>query len=291
MSHTACVFPSCTARAMDAGASDGPFCDRCSRPLGGASIGLTGAYRVVGFLGTGYYADVFLVVEGTTGTSYAAKAYQRGLQKRNAAAREVEALQRLSHLRLPVFKETFDVGNWLFTVMGLVAGPNVRDEVAVHGPLDVRQAVVLGIDVCEVFAYIASEGWTYRDLHPKNVHRDTPRGAMLVDLDGARPPHSPARPSGRAGYRAPELERQGPVTPACDIFSLAGCLYFALTGEDPPEEPGPLTDLRAILAAYLPLADLMDQCRQDDPALRPRAHDMRLALERVRTGIRGPNGA
>jgi serine/threonine protein kinase len=94
---------------------------------------------------------------------------------------------------------------------------------------------------------------------------------MLLDLDNARPPDAPGEPAGRAGYRAPELERGGSVTPACDVFSLAGCLYFALVGDDPPEQPGPLPGRRRRLDASSPLADLLDACRQADPARRPPA--------------------
>jgi serine/threonine-protein kinase len=224
---------------------------------------------------------VFRARQLGTGAAYAAKIYARDPAKRQAAAREIEALQRLTHPRLPAFMEAFDEDEWFVVVMELVAGDNLRRTVETHGPFAVDRVIRLGIEACQVFEYIASQQWTYRDLHPKNVHHDTPKGTMLVDLDGARPPHWPAQPSGRIGYRAPELDTDQPMSPACDVYSLAGCLSFALTGEDPPTHPGPLTDLRRPLAAWPRVADVLDACRQADPTRRPRADALRATLERA----------
>ena len=94
---------------------------------------------------------------------------------------------------------------------------------------------------------------------------------MLLDFDNGRPAGWPAQVGGRVGYRAPELEQVGPVFPACDVYSLAGCLAFALTGEDPPEVPGPIQALRSLLAGRPAVGALADDCRHADPARRPSA--------------------
>jgi eukaryotic-like serine/threonine-protein kinase len=261
-------------------------CRGCGRPVRGPSFGPRPGYRIDAFLGSGYYADVFRALDLATGGAYAAKVYADEPAKRQAAAREADALRRLAHPRLPAFKAAFDDGGWAFVVMELVEGANLRDEVTTHGPLALDQVVTLGLEACEVFQYVASQRWTYRDLHPKNIHRATPKGAMLVDFDGARPPEWPAHPGGRIGYRAPERDEGGRLTPACDIYSLAGCLSFALTSEDPPERPGPLPDLRARLASAPQLADALDDCRRADPARRPSVDALRAALERTRASER-----
>jgi serine/threonine-protein kinase len=280
----ACLFPGCAELGVPVGAPGVRLCRGCGRPLGGARFGPPPGYRVASFLGSGYFADVFLVRELESGAAGAAKLYADVPAKRRAAACETEALRRLSHPRLPSLRTTFDEGGWRFVVMELVEGVNLRQEVEAGGPLPVEPVVRLGVEACQLFGYVASLGWTYRDLHPKNVHRQTPKGAMLVDLDGARPPGAPARPAGRIGYRAPELDGDRPVTPACDLYSLAGCLYFGLTGQDPPTEPGPLTGLRDRLGSHAGLADLLDACRRADPARRPSADALGAALERESGG-------
>ncbi len=167
----------------------------------------------------------------------------------------------------------------MFVVMEFAAGPNLRDEVTVQGPLAIDSVVRFATELCEVFDYIAASGWTYRDLHPKNIHRRTHKGAMLVDLDGARTADWPAQVAGRAGYRAPELELQGSVSPACDVYSLAGCVHFGLTGEDPPEQPGALPALRGPLFTSPALLPVLEPCRSADPLLRPSARALRFALQ------------
>lgn len=232
-------------------------------------------YRVEEQIGTGYYADVYQVVHLASGIAYAAKVYADEPAKREAATREREAFASLRHPRLPALHESFEHDGRIVAVMELVEGPNLRAIVEADGPISVEAAIAIGIDVCEVFAYTASIGWSYRDLHPKNIHPRTPKGAMLVDLDGSRPPGWPGMMSGRIGYRAPELEQSLAVTPACDVYSLAGCLHFAIVGDDPPTVPGPMPDRR--------LADLLDPCRVEDAAMRPTATALGAAL-RAYTG-------
>jgi serine/threonine protein kinase len=231
-------------------------------------------YRFEERIGSGYYAEVFQVVHVPTGAVYAAKVYADEPAKREAAAREQEAFAALRHARLPTLRESFAQDGRIVVIMELVPGPNLRAIVEAEGPLPVERAVSVGIDVCEAFEHTSALGWTYRDLHPKNVHPRTPKGAMLVDLDGSRPPGWPGMPSGRIGYRAPELERSLDVTPTCDIYSLAGCLFFAVVGDDPPIVPGPLPlrDRR--------LADILDPCRHEDAARRPTAAELRRTLAR-----------
>ena len=240
-------------------------------------------YQVGPRLGSGFYVEVYQVTELATGFSRAAKVYLDEQPRRAAAAREGEAFAALSHPRLPSLAEWFEAGEWMVLVMDLVAGANVRDEVDAGGPLTVPSVVEMGIDLCEVLAHIAAQGWIYRDLHVKNIHRNTPRGAMLVDLDGARPPDCPGQPSGRSGYRAPDLERSLAVTPACDIYSLAGCLYFAMTGEDPPDHLGRIPGLPQRLGSSA-LAALLNACRLIDSAARPTAEELATGLRQFAPG-------
>jgi serine/threonine protein kinase len=242
-----------------------------------ATCFLDRGYQVGPRLGSGFYAEVYQVTELATGVRRAAKVYLDEPPKRAAAAREVGAFAALSHPRLPSLAEWFEVGEWMVLVMDLVPGANVRDEVDAAGPLPVASVVEMGIELCDVLGHIAAQGWTYRDLHVKNIHRNTPRGAMLVDLDGARPPGWPGQPSGRSGYRAPELERSLAVTPACDMYSLAGCLFFALTGDDPPDRLGRIPGLARRLGSA-GLAGLLNACRLIDAAARPTAEELAAAL-------------
>lgn len=276
-----CVFPSCTQFGAPANSPAGRLCGSCGQPLSGPRFGPGPGYRLEAFLDSGYFADVFRAHDLGSGLAYAAKIYGDAPPKRDAWTRETAALRGLAHRRLPALKEAFEDSGRFFVVMELVEGASLRQDVETHGPLPTERAVKLGIEVGEVLEYIASRGWTYRDFHPRNIHVDTPKGAMLLDLDGARPPGWPAQPAGRAGYRAPELAAERTVSAACDVYSLVGCLYFALLGEDPPADPGPLPELRGPLGSFPGLADMLDAGRRADPRQRPAAGAVRAALRRV----------
>jgi len=251
-------------------------CGACERLRYGAPGALEPRYRVVGFLASGYYADVFQATDLVSGRAVALKIYADEPAKREAWRREQESLAQLVHPRIPRLRGALEGDGWLIVAMDLVPGVDLRELVERGGPLGDAAAGPLA-EVADALDHLAALGWTYRDLHPRNIHLGTPRGAMLLDFDGARPPGWPAYPSGRIGYRAPELERNGPVTPACDVYSLVGCVYFALTGEDPPLTAGPL-----LLGNQLPpdsrLAGVLDRCRADDPELRPSIKALGAAL-------------
>ena len=238
-------------------------------------------YEVEAPIGAGYYADVFRVVDRETGTRYAAKVYGPGAARRAAAAREVEALARLAHPRVPALREAFDEGDWRVVVMELVPGPNLRALVEARGPLPIERVRRIGIEACQALGHIGAQGWTYRDLHPKNLHPETPKGTMLLDFDGARPPGWPARPSGRIGYRAPELGAGRGVSAACDVYSLAGCLFFALTGED-----ADCLERRASSVPRRGLFAVLEACRRAEPAARPTTDDLAALLAAAEVHIR-----
>jgi serine/threonine protein kinase len=270
-----CVFPACGRFGE---ASSGRFCASCRRPLGGPCFGPEPGYRLETYLDSGYFADVFRARDLASDLILAAKVYGDTPPRRRAWSREWAALRELAHPRVPALHAAFVEDRTRFVAMELLAGPSLRDEVEARGPLPVESVVTLGREAGEALEYVASRGWTYRDLHPRNLHRNTPKGTMLLDFDGARPPGFPARPAGRIGYRAPELAAEGQVTAAADVYSLAGCLYFALLGVDPPTAPGPLLALRGPLSPYPRLADLLDAARRADPAQRPSMGELRAVL-------------
>ena len=173
-------------------------CGVCSaagvdRPL------IAGRYRVEAFLASGYYADVFRARDRASSVATALKVYVDDPPRRDAWGHEVSSLTNLRHPRIPRLRGALEVEGWLIAAMDLVGGVGLRELVESRGPLGVGDAVRLGIEVGEALEHVGTLGWTYRDLHPRNVHVGTPVGAMLLDFDGARPPGWPAFPSGRVG--------------------------------------------------------------------------------------------
>jgi serine/threonine protein kinase len=102
-----------------------------------------------------------------------------------------------------------------------------------------------------------------------------------------------ATPQGECVYQAPEvLAGTRALTPACDVYSLAACLYQALTLQPPFNPQQPLTALYKQIQERLvenprdfnpavpkPLADLLLSALGKDPNNRPKSPDaFRLGL-------------
>lgn len=235
-------------------------------------------YRVGALVGSGYYADVFEIRERLTGASWAAKVYPARSASKAAAGREIDALKALSHWRMPSLHDCFAEAGLTWVIMDLIPGPDLRADVGARGPLGASVALRMGAEACELLEYCRSRGWTYRDLHPKNIHHRTPKGVVVVDFDGARPAGAAGESGGRIGYRAPEVASSVKVHPACDVFGLAGCIHFAMTGKDPPVEPGALPLIHAARALSPAAVDILERCRSRDPEARPEVGRLRLAL-------------
>ena len=281
MKPSPCLHPACASQQDPTIAAHGRWCAACGRPVAGARLGAGERFVVEAYLASGYVADIFAVRNVATNSRYVAKLYGRDETKRFFAAREVAAHTQLVHPRIPALIDAFADDPWYCVVMELAGGTELRRHVEAAGPLSVAAAVKLGRDLCDVLDAVTANGWTYRDLHPRNIMVGGARGAVIVDFDGARPPGWPPEPRGRFGYRAPELEESGEVTPVCDVYSLAGCLYFALTREDPPLTSGPMPRLLGPLARHPRLARLLDACRDARPHRRPAIESLSQAFGAV----------
>src|SRR5579859_4791642 len=91
----ACVFPSCAGFGAPLVDPFNRFCPMCARPLGGATVGHDPGLLVEAYVGSGFYADVFGAVDLDTHVRFATKIYRDDVPRREAARREIEALQTL----------------------------------------------------------------------------------------------------------------------------------------------------------------------------------------------------
>jgi serine/threonine protein kinase len=116
----------------------------------------------------------------------------------------------------------------------------------------------------------------YEDGHSSEEARGTHSGVIL----------------GTPAFMSPEqVEGIRVATAASDVYSVALVLFLLLTGQHPFEEERtlhgmvfshlcvPAPDARSLLpSAPKPLADLLSQCLEKDPAKRPPARDVQKRL-------------
>jgi eukaryotic-like serine/threonine-protein kinase len=211
--------------------------------------------------------------------------------------RESDALTRLAH---PVLVRGFDAvldGPYPHVLIEHLEGPTLRRLVKRGGPLPPEQLLPLVVHVAAALHYMAVEEIVHLDVKPANIIMGIP--PRLIDLSIAQTLERAARvraPLGTDAYMPPEQcapsEHPGAIGPASDVWGLGATLHHALAGEVPfpregeerfPQlEHGPRPLPRRTPAE---LCELLAACLAYDPADRPSASDVVLALEPLVAGL------
>jgi predicted Ser/Thr protein kinase len=205
------------------------------KPLGPADPTIIASYRLLGVLGSGGMARVYLATS-PTGRRLAIKVIRADLAEnpliRHRFAHEVAALRKVNPLfTAPIVDADTDAAApWLATTF--IDGPSLDDWVAEQGPLSPAAVLTLAAGLTEALASIHEAGLVHRDLKPGNVLLDD-GGPHIIDfgvalLDNAT--RLTVSLVGTPAYMAPERLRGEDGTPEGDMFSLGATLAFAATG-------------------------------------------------------------
>jgi serine/threonine-protein kinase len=203
--------------------------------------------------------------------------------------REARTVAALSHPNIVPIHAVDEAAEWVYFVMGYVAGETLAQRVARCGPLSPGDGARLLREIGEALAYAHACGVVHRDVKPDNILLDTATGrALLSDFgiahvsgDG-RPPPPPVAPRGpvlgTAAFMSPEQARGEPVDARSDLYSLGVVGFYALSGRLPFDavtetallalhiaEPAP--PLAAAASPGVPprLAQVVDRCLEKDP--------------------------
>ncbi|MBM4194319.1 MAG: hypothetical protein FJ202_08085 [Gemmatimonadetes bacterium] len=220
---------------------------------------------------------------------------------RDRFTREIKLTSRLVHPNIVPLFDSGVVGDRLFYVMPLIAGPTLRQRLKSEGIVGADEVIAIAVDLCEALAYAHGHGVVHRDLKPENVFSHHGR-ALLSDFGIATLAASDERRSsgavrisetgemsvaseavvGTVAYMSPkQFTSPTTVDHRSDLYSLGCLLYECLTG-DPPYRGGNAT---AVITQHLVepiprvrdrapttpsrLAQLIERLLAKDPAQRP----------------------
>lgn len=221
-----------------------------------------GRYLLQDELGGGTTASVFRARDTLQNVDRAIKvlspAFARHADTRTRFEREAETLSRLKHPNIvEVYDFGFDEGRF-FIVMELLEGGTLMEAVERGGPLPVRTALNVTVQMLHALHYAHTQGVIHRDIKPQNVLLTASGVPKLVDFGLARTMYFdrtltvPGVVMGTWGYMAPEQRVDtGRVDIRTDIYAAGGTMYTALTGRDamdlikeamPAEVRAPLPD-------------------------------------------------
>jgi hypothetical protein len=164
--------------------------------------------------------------------------------------REAKILAGLSHPHIVACYSagaTSDGNPYL--VMEFIDGPNLRDQVAKHGPLREADAVRVIRELALGLEHAQQKGIIHRDVKPENVllakredGGEFPFSAKLVDLGLARPAERISDASGNLTMQGQVLGTPATMAPEqfedpegvdhrADIYGLGCVLFYSLTSQ------------------------------------------------------------
>ncbi|MGA8030535.1 MAG: protein kinase [Bryobacteraceae bacterium] len=219
---------------------------------------------------------------------------------------EARALAALNH---PNIVTVYDVGQdegRAYIVSELVEGESLRS-VLDRGPLPVRKAIEVAVQMAEGMAAAHALGIVHRDLKPENAMMTRGGQVKLLDFGLAKQTittsgdktstmalSEPGMVMGTVGYMSPEQVRAEPVDARSDIFSFGCVLYEMIAGQRAFRAGSSIETMHAILNAEPPeleneqarmpaaLGTIVRRCLEKRPEQRfQSASDLAFALRSI----------
>ena len=231
-----------------------------------------GQYQIRSLLGRGGMAAVFLARQASMDRDVAIKVMTPELaDDEQFVARFENEAQVIARLQHPHILPVIDFGREdknIYIVMRLVRGGSLDDRLA-EGPLPLRLASRMLIQIASALTFAHEQGIIHRDLKPNNVLLDERNNAYLTDFGIAKMLAGTAKLTatgnilGTPAYMAPEQWRGEPVDARTDIYSLGVMLYEMVLGRLPFEGDTPYTLM------YKHFNDAPPPPRQMNPNIEP----------------------
>jgi len=191
----------------------------------------------------------------------------RGVDRRERRLRyEGELLMRLRHPHLVSAYELVDEPQTMIvleTLTGLTLDALLED---LPRRLPLHDVLGLGVQLCSAVGYLHRQGVLHLDVKPGNIVCPETGQIKLIDLSLARPPGRVRAGLGTRGYRPPEQEEGGVVSPAADVWAIGAVLFEAAAGRPYSESRGDLRSVRRVPAAF---AHALAACLDPEPLARP----------------------
>lgn len=219
-------------------------------------------FTVTGYLGNGSTARVY---ECTSDTSekFAVKMVYK-TKARESLHREIMALQDLKHSHIvKLFSIINDPTSDVAFLVAELGAKGSLVGVVMSTSLECQRVMS---DIMSALTYIHANGYVHRDVKPANILMMSDGKAKLTDFGCAIHLNDCASKKikfmGTPAFMAPELFSTGLITPAIDIWSLVGTMYYLVYGTLPFKVEGPVLSKTVTFSVPVLGWDASSKCQQ-----------------------------
>ena len=198
-------------------------------------------YKIIEKLGEGAMGVVYKAEDTTLKRTVALKLLPPELTRDSEAKarflREAQAAAALDHSNICTAYEIGETEGLTFIAMAFVEGRTLKKFMK-EGPLELDEALNLGIQVAEGLSAAHEKDIVHRDIKPANIMITTDGRAKIADFGlakftGRTEITTVATRMGTVSYMSPEQARGDVVDHRTDIWSLGAMLYEMTTGQRP----------------------------------------------------------
>src|SRR5690554_2022172 len=225
------------------------------------------AYRIKEELGSGAFGITYLAEHGLLNTLHVIKEYLPESALRDHATstvapkshqeedlfnwgmtsffNEARMLNQLSHPNIVKVSDLFEANGTAYFVMPYLKGITLHQWIKAHPKPSQQQLDEVFIPILEGLKYIHERNLLHRDIKPENIYITENGNPVLIDFGAARlaiGEKSKALTQVLTPHFAPweQYRSKGDFGPALDFYSLAACMFQAITGEMLEEAPNRL---------------------------------------------------
>jgi serine/threonine-protein kinase len=249
---------------------------------------LLGPYQLIRRLGEGGMGEVYLGRHVKLGREVAVKVLRAEMAKDPEIVRrffqEARVVNEINHPHIVEVIDFAEEPGHAWCVMELLKGQGLDRIIEDGGALDVARACAIMSQVCEALHAAHQRGVVHRDVKPANIFLTERDGradfVKVLDFGVARVAKAEGSRTqvgavlGTPAYMSPEQAQGRVVDGRSDVYSVGAVLYELLAGRVLSEElfqPPPLIDTAKGEPVPGPLAEVVQQCLEMDPARRPKS--------------------
>ena len=208
--------------------------------------------------------------------------------------RERSVLLALSHPHIVPLTDMVVEGGVLALVMEFQHGGSLRQKLDSEGPLPVRLALSLMVQVLNAVEFAHRQGVMHLDIKPENVLLSGVLGESLdqqvrvadfgiASFTGSAGSGASRSFSGTPGYMAPERSAHGVATPAVDVYACAVTLHELLVAVRPLPARGGAVQVSPQIPAEV--AEVLHRMLAENPVQRPGAAEAAAKLRLLAEGF------